>query len=165
VGSYFCRRRFRRRRAEERSEGFMPGLIHEKAPKHIPTLSNALLMLVPQPAQLSDLEKTVSADSVFTQLRFGPLAERSSQPAIHRGAEPPFGPVDKLPGDTPLQDLPKWPLGLPAAPLEGFRNLGCVLDDAMVQQRHARLQAEGHRCSVHLNKNVIRKIGVQVQVT
>ena len=62
---------------------------------------------------------------------------------------------ERLPEDM----LPLAPLQLPA---RGERR--CELDDAVVEERGARLEGDGHRGDIRLDQQVARAVAVEIDV-
>lgn len=72
----------------------MPRLKHEHPPKHVGTATPVLLMLHPKAAHFADVEKPLARQPGFIQLSFGPFAQWTAQPAIHRSVKTHFRTIE-----------------------------------------------------------------------
>src|SRR5690606_22311735 len=91
------------------------------------------------------------------------IAQRASEPRPERNAKPGLRPLDERAGYVAVEHLPQHPLTLTLPELETEGQAPGELDDTVVEQRHASLQAHRHAGPVHLRQDVVGEVALQVE--
>src|SRR6266481_8145451 len=121
-------------------------------------------MLVHEPADLVRGEESHPAQPITMQDVFEQGLERSPQPPPDRHTEalfpPPQDRVGYATGEGPFEQV----LRGPPLDLQSGRHRAGELDEGMVQERSAGLEADGHRRSIHLHQGSSGEIELAVMV-
>ena len=105
--------------------------------------------------------------SAIRRLSSKSSAQPRSGPLIHsrdRHREAGLRSLEQLARDMAVEQFADDVLALAVAQLEVERDARGQLRDAMIEERHARLEADGHRRAVDLAEDVVRQIGHRVAV-
>ncbi|MNI51716.1 hypothetical protein D3C73_1064550 [compost metagenome] len=96
--------------------------------------------------------------------RIGPFAQRPAQPGGEWHGEAALGAVHQRLRHMAMQHLAQQPFTGVAAHLVLMRQAPGKFIDAVVDERHARLQAHRHGGAIHLDQDVVGQIGDRVQL-
>ena len=91
-------------------------------------------------------------------------APRAGEPAGQRNGEADFAPVDRLLGDVALGEALEHDLGAQPADLQVLRQARGELDQLVVEERHASLDAGCHAHAIALHQDVVHQSGVNVAI-
>jgi hypothetical protein len=91
-----------------------------------------------------------------------PAAQLVPQPAADRYAETLLGPIDKRTRDVAVQQFAQQPLAGAVASLQLNGQAPRELDNPVIEQRHASLQAHRHAGAIYLHQHVIRQVKCEV---
>src|SRR6266850_8032674 len=86
------------------------------------------------------------------------------EPLANRDVEAALAPPEVLGGEPPLGPALEEQLALAPAHLQLVGQPQAELDHAMVEERHAPLEAEGHQDAVRLHEQVVGQPGAEVGV-
>ena len=88
-------------------------------------------------------EDLIPSYKPFIEQRLAPVAERTAKPGVDGNLEAHLRAIDERAGHVAVEHAPKHALATAPLHLHRTRKRPCELDDAVVQQRLARLEAGG----------------------
>src|SRR5213594_3812460 len=134
------------------------------ATRSAPRVPAARPVLVEDPGHRLRVEDVVAPGEVVEQDLADVVLTRTAEPAVERHAKAHLPALhDRLGqqvGDGALERV----LRLAVAELEARRKVGDELDEDVIEQRDARLQRHQHARPVDLREDVLRKVGLHVDV-
>src|SRR5712692_4801930 len=139
-----------------------PVLKNEHIPQQILPVSRSGEVLCPFRSNGENSKEAIPAQAGLRKQFFGPFAQRSSEPAVNGNAETHFGALQKFRRNILVENLTENPLAGSIANFEVQGQLPGKLDNAVVQQRNARLETHSHAGTVHFGENVVRQIIEQI---
>src|SRR5262249_45473970 len=140
-----------------------PRLEAEQVPLERRVAGLAGVMRRPAPPHRLRVEVAPAAQPLRREQVLRPAAQRAAQPGRERDPEPLLRAVEERARHVALEHAPQQPLALPSAPLEPDRQPPRELDDAVVEQRAAHLEAHAHARAIDLGEDVLGQVPGEVE--
>jgi len=115
-------------------------------------------MLGPFAANGGGPQQALPHQAALIEQIFRPLPQRPAQPVVERHAEAHLAPLHQLARHMAIEDLAQRPLAAALANLDGERQAPGEFHHPVVQQGHARLEADGHAGAIHLHQDVVGEV-------